>query len=99
MIHVTTTGNSSGLVQVFLPFNTGPEHVISSAWVFVKKGKVCIGTGKGGNTGVDATSSGTGRWELIRGCNGVSPANETIIYSVSQGADFYVDFARTTKVE
>ncbi len=99
MIHVTTTGSYSGLVQVFLPLNTGPEHVISSAWVFVKSGRVGIGTGNGGNGGIDDTNSAIGRWELIRGCNGISPANEVVIYSVSDGADFYVDFARTTKVE
>ena len=94
MIHVDTTGNNNGLFQVFLPFNTGPNSVISSAWVYVINGKVGLGTGNGGNTGLNVISSTTGEWEFLEAVNGVSPANEFIIYSASQnGAEFYVDLA------
>ncbi|HET9342148.1 MAG TPA: hypothetical protein VFO25_04435 [Candidatus Eremiobacteraceae bacterium] len=97
MIHVVTTddkpNSGSGLVQAFLPIGTGPGHVTSSAWVFVKTGTVFIGTGNGGNTGIDARSSVTGKWIELKARNGVSPANMFIIYGQSPGADFYVDSA------
>jgi len=99
MIHVTTTGHASGLVQVWGAFNTGPANVVSSAWVFVRSGKVYIGTGNGGNTGPNGYSSSTGKWEQIRGANNVCPANETIIYSATPGADFYVDVADVTAIQ
>lgn len=93
VIHVITTGASNGLVQVWAPINTGPSKVVHSASIFVKRGKVGIGTGNGGNTGVSAITRSTGRWETIRGTNSVCPANETIIYSTDGPAEFYVDSA------
>ena len=97
MIHVVTTnakpGSGSGLVQAFFPVSTGPGHVIASAWVYVKSGAVFIGTGNGGNTGIDARTTTTGKWIQLRARNGVSPANLFIIYGQSPGADFYVDEA------
>ena len=94
MIHVNTTSNRNGLFQVFLPLNTGPDSVISSAWVYTISGIVGIGTGNGGSTARDVFSSTTGQWEFLEAANGISPANEFIIYSASQdGAEFYVDLA------
>ena len=98
VIHVTTTGASNGLVQVWKPINTGPTKVANSASIFVKSGKVGMGTGNGGNTGVSAFTTGTGRWEVIKGTNTVCPANETIIYSVDGPAEFYVDSASVVEV-
>jgi hypothetical protein len=99
VIHVTTTGASNGLVQVWGAFNTGPTKVVHSARILVRSGKVCMGTGNGGNTGCSASTSGTGKWESIRGTNTVCPANETIIYSEGGPADFYVDFASVEVVD
>jgi hypothetical protein len=94
VLRVATTGQSSGLVQVFGSQDTGPGATIASAWIYVVRGKVGIGTGNGGNTSLDITTLSTGRWELLRARNGVSPANEFIIYSDSSaGATFYVDLA------
>jgi hypothetical protein len=94
MIQVNTLGWGNGLVQVFKPFNTGPQKVISGAWVFVRRGKVGIGTGNGGNTGLDTLSQTTGQWEYLTASNGVSPANEFIIYAADVGgAEFFVDEA------
>jgi len=93
VIHVRTSGASNGLVQVWGAFNTGPSVVVHKARIFVRSGKVCMGTGNGGNTGCSASTSGTGRWETITGRNTVCPANETIIYSEGGPADYYVDFA------
>jgi hypothetical protein len=94
LLRVATTGQGSGLVQVFGSQDTGPGATIASAWIYVVRGKVGIGTGNGGNTSLDITTLSTGRWELLRARNGVSPANEFIIYSEpSAGATFYVDSA------
>lgn len=94
MIHVRTHGAGNGLVQVFQPFNSGPTKVISGAWIYVLSGRVCIGTGNGGNTGCDAYTSTIGQWQYVAASNGVIPANEFIIYATTTtGADFYVDEA------
>jgi hypothetical protein len=96
MIHVLATSSGSGIVQVFGPFNTGPAQVTSSVWVYVVRGQVCLGTGNGGNTHCDAFSTTTGQWELLQAGNGVSPANELIVYASSDGgAEFYADNAHT----
>ena len=86
--HVASSGRG-GLVQVFLPWNTGPSDLSSSVWVYVNSGQVGMGVGNGGDTGFDATSQFTGRWERLFAKNGVAPANEFIVYG-SNGADFYV---------
>lgn len=99
MINVHTTGASNGLVNVIGPYNTGTKTAFATAWVYVTQGKVCIGTGNGGNTHCDATSTTTGQWEQLKACSGVSPANEFIVYSVGGAAVFNVDLARVTRVE
>jgi hypothetical protein len=95
MIHVCTTGQDNGLVQVFLPHNTGPQHARSTVWVFVLRGKVGMGTGNGGSTGDhDAQSTQIGKWQQLQAPNGVAPANEFIVYATSPGgACFYIDDA------
>jgi len=94
MIHVYTTADRDGLVQVFLPYGSGPTKVIASAMVYVVRGQVGIGTGNGGGTQIDAVSTVTGAWQLIRAENHSIPANELIIYATSPGgAEFYVDYA------
>ena len=95
MIHVCTTGENNGLVQVFLPQNSGPQHARSSVWVFVIRGQVGMGTGNGGSTSDhDAVSAHVGQWEELQAPNGVHPANEFIVYATSpRGACFYIDDA------
>ena len=97
MIHVTTDGQGNGLVQVFGDFDTGPETVYACAWISLVSGEVGIGTGNGGNTGYDMVLKKTGSWEVVPVSNGVSPANEFIIYAHSVGgAEFYVESATVT---
>src|SRR5262245_54680860 len=99
MIHVLTTSAESGIVQVFGPFNTGPAQIAASAWVYVVRGAVCIGTGNGGNTHCDDTSTTTGQWELLQAPNGISPANEFIVYATSiDGAEYFVDNAEVEDI-
>ncbi len=91
MIKVHTTSHWGGLVHNFDREHHGPQRVTAGAWVYVVSGQVGLGIGDGGNTNPDILSATTGRWEWIEGPNGVSPANELIIYATSQGgADFYV---------
>ena len=99
MLHVYTTGASNGVVQKMFPLNTGPAKVFASVWVFVKAGNVCIGTGNGGNAHCDMTSTTMNQWVQLKACNGSSPANGVIIYSVGGPADFNVDLARVTRVQ
>lgn len=104
MIHVVTDGPSNGIVQSAI---WSAPKTKSSAWVFVNKGCVGIGTGNGGKTNPnDATTCETGKWIHLQAPNGVSPANEFIIYSVFvdgmaasvKGADFYADNAEVVSV-
>jgi hypothetical protein len=93
MIHVETTGAMNGIVQVFAPHNTGPTNVLSTAYVYVLSGKVYLGTGNGGDTTSDVVSKTTGQWERLQAYNGISPANEMVIYSSGGPANFYVAYA------
>jgi len=93
MIHVITDGNANGIVQ----YATFEEpKTLASIWMYINRGCVTVGTGDDGHTGPDATFCETGKWfHLINVPNGVSPANEVIVYSgtsylASVGADFYV---------
>ena len=91
MLHVSTTIDTAGLVQVFAPPDTGPVRVESAAWVYVLRGEVAIGTGNGGSTGFDSRTGERGRWIRLAAPNGGSPANEFIVYAASPGgAEFMV---------
>ena len=80
-----------GAGETFAPQDTGPAQAEASAWVYVLRGEVAIGTGNGGNTGYDARTSETGRWIRLSARNGVSPANEFIVYASSPGgAEFFL---------
>jgi hypothetical protein len=94
MMHVVVSGGSSGIGQS-ATFNE--TNTLSSAWVYINNGCVSIGTGDGGDTGVDEATCETGRWfHFIQVPNGYTPANEFIVYSLIPaystitGADFYV---------
>jgi len=71
---------------------SGQSSTLSSTWVYINSGCVTIGTGDGGDTGIDEATCESGRWfEFFKVPNGYSPANEFIVYSViTTGADFYV---------
>lgn len=96
MIHVRTRGVGNGLVQVFDAFNRGPSRTFAYAWIYVIRGKVGIGTGNGGNTGIDATTTVVNQWQRISAYNGVNPANEFIIYATVPDTEFYVSEAGVT---
>ena len=85
-------GNANGIWQEYLPANSGPPEAYGSAWIYLNSGCAGIGIGNDGNTGVTTSTCVTGQWIYLTTLNGVSPANEFIVYStVPGGADFYVD--------
>ena len=93
IVQVNTNGKRCGLVQAFpsnAAIHTGVPSTLASAWVYVNSGKVGIGTGNRGNTELDAISSKTNTWELLKSINGVSPANQFIAYSATDNAEFYI---------
>jgi hypothetical protein len=92
MLHVIVH-RGSGIVQVIQAQYTGPATAYSCAWVKVVSGRAGIGLGNGGDTHLDAVSTGTGVWEWLSAVNGVSPANEFIVYAAADDAEFYVDRA------
>ena len=92
MLHINTEGPSSGLVQQWAPSHTGPTNVIASAWVFVIRGRVMMGSGNNGFIDADAFSAGHLRWEHLTAANGYSPVNEIVIYAADPGgAEYLVD--------
>jgi len=93
MIHVTTNGAGNGLTHVWNAPGNGPNTVYACAWIFILSGEVGIGTGNGGNTSFDMVLMKAGSWEVLQVSNGVSPANELIIYSHNGGAEFFVESA------
>ena len=94
MLHVTTDAGGCGLVQTFGGTGDPPPRTVSSAWIYILRGSVMLGTGDGGATGPDVTCDQTGRWILLEAGNGHAPANELIVYAAGDaGAEFYIDRA------
>lgn len=92
VLRVVTTAPHGGVVQVFLPVDTGPDRVVARARVYVLSGQVGLLLGNGGNGSYVALSTGVGGWEWLEGTNGISPANQVAIYASSAGgAKFYLD--------
>ncbi len=89
MIHVVTTNVHSGIYQQFA--STGPAHVFTCDWIYIKRGAVGIGTGYGAATEIDATLFKTGSWEVLNVGNRTQPAIQTIVLSQYGPADFYVE--------
>lgn len=94
MLRVSTNGHSNGIVNTFGRTNEGHEEVTACVWLFIERGTVTVGVGNGGNIRESMVLVQTGKWERITVSNSVSPANQIVIYSYSQGgADFYVESA------
>lgn len=86
--------SGSGIVQAFLAPDEGPEEATGCVWIYLESGtSVAVGIGNGGNTHTSMVLTENGKWERITVSNGVSPANEIIIYAGGAGAYFYVTYA------
>lgn len=100
MLHVTAGSNEGGVYQAFASDNRGPARVVASAWVFVKRGRVAMGTGNSGFITNSALSTTTSRWELLQACSdGQTTNNWFVVYSTAiEGSEFFVDLATVSKV-
>jgi hypothetical protein len=99
-IRVRTTAPVGGIVQVFLPYHTGPSRVVAKARVYVVSGSVGLFLGDGGAGTQVASSTTTRSWEWLTGTNAISPANEVTVYATSPGgAEFYVDEVNVVATE
>lgn len=99
MLHVSAGSNEGGVYQAFAADNRGPTRVVASAWVFVRRGRVVIGTGNSGFITNSALSTTTGRWELLQACsNGDTTNNWFVVYSTAvEGSEFLIDLASVSK--
>jgi len=88
MIHAVTTGNANGIVFCCFANHT---TTLSSVCVYLNSGCVGMDTGDGGDTAnTDEMTYDAGTWIQFKAPNGVTPANEFMVYSViTPGADFY----------
>lgn len=90
---VVETDGGGGIVQVFDALHAGPEEATACVWLYVESGAgVCVGIGDGGNTHCSMTLTEKGKWERITVSNGISPANEIVIYATGPSR-FYVTYA------
>jgi len=91
MLDVLVQSGGDGLVQAFLQPDTGPSRVYACVSVRLIRGSVGIGVGNGGNTGNTTVLDQPGAWQQLGTWNGVSPANELIVYRASDSdAEFQV---------
>lgn len=89
-MHIVTTTANSGLRQLVLPMNKVPRAV-TTAWVYVVRGSVYLGTGSGTRPFDNVHSRTTGQWERLEAMNDSCPARVVMIYAASPGgAEFYV---------
>lgn len=95
MIEVNTDGGGNGIIQVFAPKDTGYDKVRACVKIHVLEGSVGIGIGNGGDTHTTVWVNSNDHLEQVRLTNGISPANEIILYSNSpEGVHFIVDSVR-----
>lgn len=93
MLAVEGSGGS-GIVQAYTFPDEGPDQATACVWIFLEYGSgVCVGVGNGGDTHCSMTLTETGKWERISVSNGISPANEIIIYAGGVSYAFYVAYA------
>jgi hypothetical protein len=95
MLRISAGSNEGGVYQIIAPDGKGPSNVVARAWVFVRRGRVALGTGHEGFILNSVLSSTTGRWELLQACSdGKTNNNWFVVYSVDvAGSDFDVDLA------
>jgi hypothetical protein len=93
-LQISSTTAESGIVQWFVAVNRRPR-VFASAWVYVTRGTICLGSGNGGRPLINVCSEATGRWEKLEAMSETCPATMvTLISGTAEGADFIVDEVR-----
>ena len=110
MVHVTANNRATGILQQFLARDYGPQRVTFAVWVKVVSGKVSVSLGNWGlklegGWRTAATSTRTGKWELLSGCSIYDPKkplplNQIFIASSDHTtADFFLDFAEVKNAD
>ena len=90
MAHLVVSSPLSGISQVWGPADRGPSAVTTSAWVYVVKGNVFIGSGQLANVSFDTVIGYSGQWRRIEGRSGTCPVSQTSIGAASADTEFYV---------
>lgn len=99
MLRVTAGARDSGIYQIWgEKRGMAPASTLTTAWVFVRSGQVYVGTGNGSQTGRDAFSTTTGRWERLEAHNGSCPATQTNLFAATDHADFDVDIIEVYEI-
>lgn len=110
MVHVTTNNGATGILQQFLARDRGPQRVTFAVWVKVVRGKVEVSLGNWGlklpgGWRSAATSTRTGKWELLSGCSVFHPSqplplNQIFIHSSNgTNAEFFLDFVEVKNAD
>jgi hypothetical protein len=101
MLHIAAGSNEGGVYQIFASDNKGPELIVASVWVYVRRGRVVLATGNQGVTPTYTLNSQMGSWELLTACSDGSTTNNWfVLYSTDvNGSDFYVDEAKLSRVK
>lgn len=89
-LRVIASGGDSGVFQLW----TKPPvpRARTTAWVYVVRGQVYVGTGSGQPPMRNVLSAGTGRWEKLEAVSESCPADRTVVFSASpEGAEFILD--------
>jgi tetratricopeptide (TPR) repeat protein len=71
-------------------------RAVTSAWVFVERGRVYLGSGNGNEPIRNASSTTTGRWEKLEAVNLTCPVTMTLLGAYGpEGAEFRVREVRS----
>ncbi|MEA2464013.1 MAG: hypothetical protein QOJ98_1760 [Acidobacteriota bacterium] len=93
-IHVAAT-RAGGGIKYKWPAAQYASRVESVVWVYVKRGRISIGSGNGRPPMANAYSKKTGQWERLEAVNESCPAKMIVIQAASDdGAEFIVDSVR-----
>jgi hypothetical protein len=80
----------SGITQTFDQAGIH-TRALASAWVFVVRGPVGMGTGTAGLTKPTVRNTNVGQWEQLVALNDTDPATQFVLFGLDQrGSEFYV---------
>lgn len=93
-MHVAATKPGGG-IKFKWPAAQYTNRVEAAVWVFVKRGRISIGSGNGKPPMANAFSKSTGKWERLEAVNVSCPAKMIVVQAASEeGAEFIVDHVR-----
>jgi hypothetical protein len=94
-LHVLAPRADSG-IEIAWPANEVVPRALTTAWVFVRRGRIYLGSGNGSEPIRNADSIATGRWEKLEALNQTCPVTLTVLRAYGpEGADFLVREVRS----